>query len=198
MTLVVLMEYRNGRSRSSPALSGTYRRSLRSPRPLSFPISGCAPIAGRPYGQILQNRIAAPPCGSLPSSAQPPRTQANSSISSFASATPQRVPTWRWERWSKPGSMASATGCGFSPRPQKSIWEMTPEEPHAAGIEDLPGSLAEALARFEADEALRASLGPAGERLSASTQIGDQRSQGRERRGDLRALCGRLLGGSRE
>ena len=65
--------------------------------------------------------------------------------------------------------MASATGCGFSRRPQKSIWEMTPEERHAAGIEDLPGSLAEALARLGADEALRASLGP--ELLSAYLRL---------------------------
>ena len=51
-------------------------------------------------------------------------------------------------------------GMRLQPTPAKSIWEMTPEERHAAGIEDLPGSLAEALARCEADEALRASLGP--------------------------------------
>jgi glutamine synthetase len=44
--------------------------------------------------------------------------------------------------------------------PPKSIWEMTLEERRAAGIADLPGSLAEALGLLEADEALRASLGP--------------------------------------
>ena len=37
---------------------------------------------------------------------------------------------------------------------------MTLEERRAAGIADLPGSLAETLGLLEADEALRASLGP--------------------------------------
>jgi len=40
------------------------------------------------------------------------------------------------------------------------IYEMTPEERHASGVEELPGSLREALIELSNDDLMKKTLGP--------------------------------------